>query len=283
MRERFQAVFFLLSNFYLKGFLRGTIYQGRLKSLCLPGLNCWSCPGALGSCPMGALQGLLAAGRFPFYALGFLFVFGAALGRFVCGWLCPFGFFQDLLWKIPFFRKIGTFPGDRPLRRLKYGILVVFVILLPLLALDVFGLGLPWFCKWICPGGTLFAGLPLAVANGGIRNLLGFLFFFKLGILLFLIALGIMIYRPFCKYLCPLGALYAGFNGLSLYRYGIARDKCTGCGHCAGTCPMNVDVLKNINGPECIRCGRCRKSCPASAIGAGFGKEKNRLSLFPKI
>ena len=63
------------------------------------------------------------------------------LGRFVCGWLCPFGLIEDLLHKIPFPKKIGAFKGDKLLRKLKYLILLVFVILLPMFLVDVMGQG----------------------------------------------------------------------------------------------------------------------------------------------
>ena len=115
-----QACFAALTNGYVRGFLEGKIYSGPLKQLCVPGLNCYSCPGALGACPIGALQAVLGSrGRkFSFYVLGFLLAVGAVCGRFVCGWLCPFGLFQELLHKIPFPRKIKKLPGDRILRGL---------------------------------------------------------------------------------------------------------------------------------------------------------------------
>ena len=91
-----------LTNGYAAGFAKGTIYKGELKRVCVPGLNCYSCPGALGSCPIGSLQAVLGDRDhwFSFYAVGFLLFIGALLGRFVCGWLCPFGLVQDLLHKI---------------------------------------------------------------------------------------------------------------------------------------------------------------------------------------
>jgi ferredoxin-type protein NapH len=50
----------------------------------------------------------------------------------------------------------------------------------------------------------------------------------------------------------------------------VDKDKCIGCGKCVRECPMEVDVLKNINSRECIRCGRCKSACPTGAISAGF-------------
>ena len=267
-RHGVQALWALLTNSYLAGFARGKIYQGKLKNLCVPGLNCYSCPGALGSCPIGAVQAVIGSWNFKlaFYAAGFLMFVGALAGRFVCGWLCPFGLIQDLLHKIPFPEKIGTFRGDRLLRKLKYVILIVFVILLPMFLVDVLGQGAPYFCKLICPAGTLEGGIPLVLLNESMRSALGWLYAWKNVLLLITIVLSVMIYRPFCKYICPLGAVYSVFNPISVFRYRVDEKKCTGCGICAKVCGMQVDPAENANHPECIRCGACKKSCPVKAI-----------------
>ncbi len=267
-RHGVQALWALLTNSYLAGFARGKIYQGKLKNLCVPGLNCYSCPGALGACPIGAVQAVIGSWNFKlaFYAAGFLMFVGALAGRFVCGWLCPFGLIQDLLHKIPFPEKIGTFRGDRLLRKLKYVILIVFVILLPMFLVDVLGQGAPYFCKLICPAGTLEGGIPLVLLNESMRSALGWLYAWKNALLLITIVLSVMIYRPFCKYICPLGAVYSVFNPVSVFRYRVDEKKCTGCGICAKVCGMQVDPAENANHPECIRCGACKKSCPVKAI-----------------
>ncbi len=267
-RHGVQALWALLTNSYLAGFARGKIYQGKLKNLCVPGLNCYSCPGALGACPIGAVQAVIGSWNFKlaFYAAGFLMFVGALAGRFVCGWLCPFGLIQDLLHKIPFPEKIGTFRGDRLLRKLKYVILIVFVILLPMFLVDVLGQGAPYFCKLICPAGTLEGGIPLVLLNESMRSALGWLYAWKNVLLLITIVLSVMIYRPFCKYICPLGAVYSVFNPVSVFRYRVDEKKCTGCGICAKVCGMQVDPAENANHPECIRCGACKKSCPVKAI-----------------
>ena len=124
-RHKIQALWALLTNSYILGFDQGKINRRKIKNLCVPGLNCYSCPGALGSCPIGAMQAVIGNWnfKFAFYVTGFLFFVGALMGRFVCGWLCPFGLIQDLLYKIPFFKKIKTFYGDNVLRKLKYIIL----------------------------------------------------------------------------------------------------------------------------------------------------------------
>ncbi len=267
-RHAVQALWALLTNSYLIGFAQGKIYKGSLKNLCVPGLNCYSCPGALGACPIGAMQAVIGNWnfKFAFYVAGFLMFVGALMGRFVCGWLCPFGLIQDLLHKIPFPKKISAFKGDNLLRKLKYLILLVFVILLPMFLVDVMGQGAPYFCKLICPAGTLEGGLPLVLLNKSMRNALGWLYAWKNLLLLATIFLSVIIYRPFCKYICPLGAIYSVFNSISIFRYQVAKDTCIGCGACAKACGMQVDPVKNANHPECIRCGACKKACPVKAI-----------------
>lgn len=267
-RRMIQVLWAFLTNSYLVGFVQGKIYRGKLKNLCVPGLNCYSCPGAVGSCPIGAMQAVIGSWnfKFAFYAAGFLMFIGALMGRFVCGWLCPFGLIQDLLYKIPFLRKINAFKGDKLLRKLKYVILLVFVILLPMFLVDVLGQGLPYFCKFICPAGTLEGGILLVLFNESMRGALGWLYAWKSVLLAVTILLSVVIYRPFCKYICPLGAVYSVFNPIAVFRYRIDKEKCTGCGACARVCKMQVDPAKNVNHAECIRCGACKDACPVKVI-----------------
>ena len=270
-RTLVQLAFAALTNGYAAGFAQGKIYRGPGKLVCVPGLNCYSCPGAVGSCPLGSLQAVLTGRthKFPFYVLGFLLLFGALFGRLVCGWLCPFGLVQDLLHKIPFVKKLRRLPGERALRYLKYAVLVGFVIVLPLVVLDIVGQGQPWFCKYICPSGTLFAGIPLIASNPPLRAALGWLFTWKAAILLALVLLSIVLWRPFCRYLCPLGAIYGLFNPVALYRFRIDEDRCTDCGACKAACKLDIDVRRTPNSAECVRCGACRRACPHGAIRTG--------------
>ncbi len=273
-----QVAFTALTNGYLLGFAKGRIYQGSSKRLCVPGLNCYSCPGAVGSCPIGSLQAVIGSRDFQvsFYVIGFLMIVGSLMGRFVCGWLCPFGLVQDLLHKIPFVKKLRKVPGDRYLRYLKYIVLVVFVIGLPMLLAGVGGYGTPWFCKLICPSGTLLGGIPLVSTNPGLQKTIGFLFGWKMGILVLIVVLSAMIYRPFCRYLCPLGAIYGLFNRFSLYRLEVDSGKCNGCGKCRRTCGMDVKVWENPNSAECIRCGKCVQACPQGAIHSTLSALKKK-------
>ena len=275
-RHRFQILWAFLTNSYLVGFAKGKIYDGKLKNLCVPGLNCYSCPGALGSCPIGAMQAVIGSWNFrmAFYVAGFLVFVGALMGRFVCGWLCPFGLIQDLLHKIPFEKKISTFRGDWLLRKLKYVIFLVFVILLPMFVVDMLGQGAPYFCKLICPAGTLEGGIPLVLLNSAMRTAVGWLYAWKNVLLVVIVLLSVVIYRPFCKYICPLGAVYSVFNPIAVFRYRVDKEACVHCGACAKACKMQVDPSETPNHPECIRCGSCKKVCPTGAIYSGINCRK---------
>lgn len=273
-RWKIQALSALLTNAHLAGFFTGKLYKGALKGTCVPGLNCYSCPGAVGSCPIGALQAVIGSSKFQFsyYVVGILIFFAVLFGRVVCGFLCPFGWFQELLYKIPT-KKFST-KKLRFLTSLKYIILALFVIVLPMTVVNEVGMGDPWFCKWLCPAGVLEGAIPLAAADSGIRAALGTLFTWKSCILLGIVTLAIFFYRPFCKWLCPLGAFYALFNKVSLYRFRIDRDKCTSCGACAKVCKMDVEVYKTPNHTECIRCGDCLRTCPHGAICKNISLKK---------
>lgn len=268
-----QVIAAALFNGYFLGFAKGSIFTGASKTACVPVLNCYSCPGAVGSCPIGALQAVLGGNRhnFSFYVLGMIMLFGILLGRLICGFLCPFGLVQDLLHKIPV-RKLKVPKNiDRPLRYLKYVILVLFVLLMPIFLTNQFGLAPPYFCKWICPTGILEGAFPLIIKNESIRAGLGFLFNWKLMILVIIVLLSVLVYRPFCKYICPLGGMYGLFNKFAFYQMDVDKKTCIDCKKCEEVCPMEVEVLKNINSAECIRCGRCKSICPTEAITNKFG------------
>ena len=272
----------LAANPFLLNFFQGKISRGRLKGICVPGLNCYSCPAAAASCPIGAVQAVIGSSKyhFAYYVVGFLLFIGVLLGRVVCGFLCPFGWFQELLHKIPT-KKFST-KRFHILTHLKYGILLLFVIILPMTVVNEVGMGDPFFCKYLCPQGVLEGAIPLSLANSGIRAALGKLFTWKFSILLSVIALSVLFYRPFCKWLCPLGAFYALFNRVSLFQMKVDKNKCVSCGKCARACKMDVDVTKTPNHTECIRCGMCIRACPTKAVcfryGFGDGKDKAKAA-----
>ena len=261
----------LLYNANLKGFIDGHIYTGNLKAACVPGFNCYSCPGAIASCPLGALQNALnAAGHTaPWYILGILSLFGVILGRTVCGWICPLGLIQELLHKIPT-PKLRKNRFTRKLTWLKYVILAVFVIALPL----IWGIGkgviLPAFCKYICPAGTLegAVGLLQHPANSSSFLQLKAVFTGKWVIMLVIGLACVFCYRAFCRFICPLGAIYGFFNRFSLTGVKVNPDRCSGCGACVRKCPMDV---RHIGDRECISCGKCIDACAQGAISLKCG------------
>ena len=145
----------------------------RSQLLCLPG--------ALLSCPVGAFQNFLAIrahvtpGVYPpagGVVLGYLGFIGVLVGRVPCGWLCPFGFIQDLIYKIP----TPKFSFWRPLRWVQ--------ICRAGVAGDPgapfyhrrVGFGHPWFCKLLCPAGTLLGAFPLLAIKPNLWSTMGFWF-----------------------------------------------------------------------------------------------------------
>lgn len=266
-----QLLFAALFNGYAVGFAKGQIFSGASKGFCVPVLNCYSCPGALGACPLGAMQAVAGGYKhnFSFYAVGTVMLFGVVLGRLICGFLCPFGLVQDLLHRLPVPKLAVPRRLDGALRYVKYAVLVVFVLAMPVFVTNAFGLGAPAFCKWICPAGTLGGALPMLSTNASLRTTVGALFGWKLGVLVAIVILSTLIQRPFCKYLCPLGAIYGLCNRVSLYQQRVDVAACVGCGACTRACPMQIDVRRAPNSAECIRCGACRDACQAHAITAG--------------
>lgn len=261
----------LLQNAHLRGFAEGEIYTGPLKSVCTPGLNCYSCPGAVAACPLGALQNAISASasRPAFYVVGTLLLFGLLLGRVVCGWLCPFGLIQELLFKAPT-PKLRKGRATRALSWLKYALLAVFVVILPL----SWGLRqqpFPAFCKYICPAGTLegAVGLLAHPVNADKFSMLGLLFTNKFVILALVLGACVFVYRAFCRFLCPLGALYGLFARVALLGVRVDADACTGCGACTRACPMDI---RRVGDHECIHCGHCMDVCPEKAITLKAGR-----------
>ncbi len=262
-RRLIQLYAALLFNANLKGFANGRIYKGPLKNLCTPGLNCYSCPGASGACPLGALQNALSSSNntVPYYMLGILLLYGLLLARWICGFLCPFGLIQDLLYKIKT-PKVGKSRVTRALSYLKYVILVFFVLAIPLIYI---GFPMPGFCKYICPAGTLegAVGLLSNPANANQMGMLGPLFTWKFLLMVGFLVGAVFIYRFFCRFFCPLGALYGLFNKLSLVGVKLDRTACTDCGLCESHCKMDI---REVGDRECIMCGECMSVCPTGAI-----------------
>lgn len=283
-RKIVQALTAIITNANIQGFLKGTIYQGKLKNVCVPGLNCYSCPGALGSCPIGSLQAVLGSYKYKitYYVTGLILLFGGLLGRWICGWLCPFGLLQELLYKIP--SKKAKLSGNwKKLSWVRYPVLIIFVIILPMFVVNIAGIGSPAFCKYICPAGTIEAALPLMLSDTSLFLSVGWLFFLKAGIALSVIIGSIYLFRPFCRILCPLGLIYGWLNKVSLYQMEIDTDKCISCGKCQVVCKLDVEIYKNPTSMECIRCGECKPVCPTQAITSGIKLRKKPKTSDEKI
>ncbi len=401
----------VMLNSYIVAYLQSKVlFQGFFKYVPQPILNCYGGPLAVFACPIGSTQQMIGMKFLPWLPLGVFIVVGAVVGRAACAWLCPFGMWQDLLYKVKVGPKAGAkrwaglgliaaitlVIGAALVTWLKlpwvavfiyawlpFNLLVLAVVLRGKLALPakmwigsflaavglaavvwfkheigyavaagfvgmvllgltgrwfaagasavaglllgwlgnpafhlgpLSGLGLgvalavagfalvfvldillklslpsnflkfgmlllvagvasyltaePWFCK-LCPQGTFGAGIPLVLWDpvGALRGLVGWLYFVKLGILLFTIVAAIAVKRPFCRVVCPIGAIYALFNKASLLHLEFpGRDACTNCGICKRVCPMDIDPHLAQNQLECIRCGECTTACPKSGL-----------------
>ncbi len=277
-RKWVQIITALLTNGYWAFPFTRNMYQGPLKVVCSPGLNCYSCPAATTYCPIGAFQQMMLSIQFNLefgkyylglFVLGCIGVVGSFLGRIVCGWACPFGFIQELIYKIPTKKKWGV---PRILRFIKYGLLLLTVVLLPLLVVDAMGLGEPWFCKYICPAGTLEAGLPMLLLKPDLRAAAGLLFSVKVVIMVGFLLWSIKASRPFCRTACPLGAFYGLFNKWRVVKMHLNEDKCTKCLECHPVCPMGVKFNESPDDADCIGCLKCmNEACRYGAITLSVG------------
>lgn len=302
-RRAVQFVSMVLCNADIRQWGQGGISRSPVKRVCVPGLNCYSCPAAVGSCPLGAVQNAFGTGTFPLLAAGMVMAFGALLGRMVCGFLCPAGLVQELLYKIRRHKErlrenARMLYVTRKLSLFKYAVLVVLCIMLPLVMYIKEGIGAPLFCKYICPAGTLGAGVPLVIASESIRQGVGRHFVFKCVVASLFAVWSVFWYRPFCVFFCPLGAIYSLFNKTSIFGPVADSTKCTHCGKCIAVCKMPTAVYEMpaavckrstaarggehpldalgeavnreeygiVFDRECIRCGKCIASCPTKAI-----------------
>jgi polyferredoxin len=241
--------------------------------LCIPALNCHGCGMAWFGCPLGVISHFAEYRVFPFLVLGALLAVGAVVGRLLCGWVCPFGLLQDLLYRIP----TPKIELPRLWTLVKYAVLIVSVILLPLLFTTQ---NAYFFCR-MCPQATLQVAVPNMIAAGGMNPESAVL---RFSVLAAVLALVIGQHRSFCRGLCPIAALIAVTNKFSLFTVRADGKACTDCGKCDRSCPMGVpiDKLRHadklVSGhPECIECLACEQVCPAGAISSSpLGRTASR-------
>ncbi len=223
-----------------------------LRQVPVPVFNCYACPLASGACPIGTIQHFFVLKILPVYTIGVLGFIGALSGRFSCGFLCPFGYFQDWIYKIK--SKKLFLPHKHFLTYIKYLSLLILVIIIPYIT------GEPWFSK-LCPLGMIQAGIPLTIFDQSLQSLIGPLFYLKIIILVAVVVAGIVIERFWCRVICPLGAIFGLFNSTSLVKMKVNQQNCNDCGVCIKICPAHIDIHKEANSPECIRCLKCTSTC----------------------
>lgn len=245
-RRHIQVLSLVLANAYFVPFLRFLPY---------PFLHCYACPLAIGACPIGSLQHFIILGQFPLYLTGALGLVGALWGRTVCGYLCPFGFIQDLLHRLPGpkFSVANRHTWTR------------WVSLVGLVGVASYVLQEPWFCK-LCPEGMLTGGLPVVATRSELWPLVGPAYVVKAVILLVVLAAMVFIKRPFCRFICPLGLIFGLFNKIGGRPYKVEKDRCNGCGWCRRACPVDLNPAEAAGTSLCLKCGECLK-CPAWVIG----------------
>ncbi|RJP35161.1 MAG: 4Fe-4S binding protein [Actinobacteria bacterium] len=279
-----QVVSALAINPYFVYFSSRVTYQGGVKGVCVPGLNCYACPLTIFACPIGSLQhsfvlmspkvkgSLSQAFASLIYVLASIGLVGAVVGRMPCGWVCPFGFLQELLHAIPTPKL--RLPGW--IRWGRYGFLVVVAIAIPFIT------AVSWFSR-LCPAGALEGGIFLkAVPPEAPLPPSGWFFWFKIAILAAFLLWFVFSKRPFCRSVCPLGAMFGLCNRFSLYRMAVDDSKCTVCGKCREVCPVDINIHDDPNSPDCIRCLQCKKACTYGAITSGFAVAKEGLRLGKK-
>ena len=257
-----QTIAFFAGNNYFQAIINNTgFYQGPLKRFCLPYFTCYSCPLAIASCPLGSIQHFFTLQTIPFYVFGFLALIGTGVGRLICGYTCPIGFGQDLLYRV----KTIKFKIPRWTRYVKYAVLASLIIIIPYFTFE------PWFCK-LCPVGMFQAGIPLVMWDPpafDLRPLAGAFYYLKIGIVTATIIFIITVRRGFCRVFCPLGAIYSFFNKISIFRI-VRTEDCRYCELCIEVCPVEINVFENPNQMECIRCLECVRVCKNGGLKFGM-------------
>ena len=253
----------VLSNSY--------VTQNITKGLPCPSLNCYACPTAVFACPIGSVQHFIGQHKVPYYVFGVISLIGLVIGRASCGWFCPFGWFQEWMHKLP----VPKLRLPNRYNWTRYVVLVVLVGIVPFLT------GQPWFSK-LCPAGTVEAAIPVALLYPDVQAQIGFMFWLKIAILIGFLGWMAVTLRPFCRWVCPLGALWSPFNSISAFRLEVNMANCTGCNQCQAVCPVDIRVYEEPNSGACIRCLACVRACPSQTITVATLKAGLAQSPQPK-
>ncbi len=229
----------------------------RLHNICGPVFHCYSCPLATFACPIGVLAGFSALHVFPFFAVGMLLVVAGIFGAFICGWVCPFGFLQDLLAKIP----TPRFRLPAWTTHLRYVVLVALVLVVPYL----FGETHPLYICRLCPAGALEGAVPDMAKAALAGHAVSLPSLAKTSVTLLVLAAMFFTWRPWCTTLCPLGAIYGLANRFSAVFLRFNPSACNSCSACHKLCRFGVKPDRRANDPRCVRCLECT-ACPQSAL-----------------
>ena len=245
----------------------------RYHGVCAPVFHCYACPLATFACPIGVLANFSALHLIPFLTIGLLVLVGALVGSLFCGWACPFGLLQDLGARVP----IPKFELPRWTGHFRFVVLGITVLAIPYF----FGEGHPLFICRICPAGGVEAAIPSIVKQAQTGQPILWPSALKLAIIsVFLVAI-LITRRPWCRVLCPLGAIFSAFNKVSAFFLRFDGAECTDCGRCTRLCRYNIEPQKSPNDVRCIRCLECTRCNLGALTPNTIGHRPKRTPVDP--
>ena len=261
-----QVFFFFIVNL---GYRIENVFPGLKTGFCYPLFYCHACPAATSACPIRAIEIGVFKGnwnwRFILYPILIIGFVGVITGRAICGWACPIGLLQRATGKVPRklkkkypkIKKIGQLKIEPYFRYIKYIVFLGLVVVTPIIIGFMF--------TDICPIGYLVGTIPITVLNPG-QFLPNEFFYIALAVFILFIILIFLIERGWCRYFCPIGAMFAPFNKISIYHVNVNKDECIHCNACTLVCPMAIDIPNMNRDLECILCGKCIDACPKNVI-----------------